>query len=492
MAKATMHDLVIVLPGITGSVLRERRAHGEVDVWALSGQALWQALQSRGDALHKLRLPAHDPRREVPDTALHATALVDDFHGIFGLWRIDGYSRTVQSLLDFFALKADRPDGVVEDANLIAFPYDWRLSNRVSARALQALVQRRLPAYRAHTANPFAKVVLIAHSMGGLVSRYWLEVLGGWEHCRALVTFGTPYRGAVDALNYLANGLARRMLGRTLFDMSDIVRSCPAAYELLPCYEMLKAGDRWIAPAAAEGLPAALDPVHVAAARDFHAEIAEHVEINRREPAYLKSPYLIFPVVGVRQPTLNSATLDGGTIRVSELRPDWLERGGGEGDGTVPRYSAAPPDRADDQREIFFAERHGSLQCNEHVLTHLVERLQNLQMRRPRPMQGGVAAPPAVLALRVEPLVLAGEPVELVVEAEGIEPFGAPRATVTARHARNASPRRLPFVRTGDTWTLTLGDLDAGQYAVVVDTATAGAGAPTPVHEVIEVAGSPA
>jgi triacylglycerol esterase/lipase EstA (alpha/beta hydrolase family) len=42
--------------------------------------------------------------------------------------------------------------------------------------------------------------------MGGLISRYYLEVLEGWRDCRALVTFGTPYRGAVDAVNYLANG----------------------------------------------------------------------------------------------------------------------------------------------------------------------------------------------------------------------------------------------------------------------------------------------
>src|SRR4029434_11089128 len=28
----------------------------------------------------------------------------------------------------------------------------------------------------------------------------------GWRDCRALITFGTPYRGSANALNYLANG----------------------------------------------------------------------------------------------------------------------------------------------------------------------------------------------------------------------------------------------------------------------------------------------
>jgi hypothetical protein len=35
--------------------------------------------------------------------------------------------------------------------------------------------------------------------MGGLVARYYLEVLGGWEKCRALFTFGTPHRGSLNA-----------------------------------------------------------------------------------------------------------------------------------------------------------------------------------------------------------------------------------------------------------------------------------------------------
>ena len=49
----------------------------------------------------------------------------------------------------------------------------------------------------------------MAHSMGGLVSRYYLEVLGGWHNARALFTFGTPYRGSLNAVNVLANGMRK-------------------------------------------------------------------------------------------------------------------------------------------------------------------------------------------------------------------------------------------------------------------------------------------
>ena len=39
--------------------------------------------------------------------------------------------------------------------------------------------------------------------MGGLVSRYWLEVLGGWVDCRALVTFGITPTAPLSGYGYI-------------------------------------------------------------------------------------------------------------------------------------------------------------------------------------------------------------------------------------------------------------------------------------------------
>ena len=52
-----LRDMVIVLPGITGSVLQK---DGK-DVWALSGQAAWGALTSLGGTLEVLTLAGDDP-----------------------------------------------------------------------------------------------------------------------------------------------------------------------------------------------------------------------------------------------------------------------------------------------------------------------------------------------------------------------------------------------------------------------------------------------
>ena len=83
-----MRDLVVLLPGITGSVLaRAGDAAGAkpVDVWAPSGQALYQALKTMGGSIANLAVPTHDPRLPAPDTGITATGVVQDFHGVHRL-----------------------------------------------------------------------------------------------------------------------------------------------------------------------------------------------------------------------------------------------------------------------------------------------------------------------------------------------------------------------------------------------------------------------
>ena len=53
-----------------------------------------------------------------------------------------------------------------------------------------------------------AKVVLTAHSMGGLVARCFAETMGGAPTVRQTITLGTPFFGAVKAA-YLLNAPGR-------------------------------------------------------------------------------------------------------------------------------------------------------------------------------------------------------------------------------------------------------------------------------------------
>jgi hypothetical protein len=68
-SKTRMEDVVVILPGITGSVLQK---DGK-DIWALSGQALWQALRSMGNSLELLRLEEDDADAESLEDGIRAT-----------------------------------------------------------------------------------------------------------------------------------------------------------------------------------------------------------------------------------------------------------------------------------------------------------------------------------------------------------------------------------------------------------------------------------
>ena len=114
-----------------------------------------------------------------------APRVMPDLHLIPGLWTIDGYG-TVADPVRTFDLTPGR--------NFFEFPYDWRRDNRSppAGSRRERPVALRLAA---SSGNPDAKLILLGHSMGGLVARYFLECLDGWRDTRQLITFGTPYRG---------------------------------------------------------------------------------------------------------------------------------------------------------------------------------------------------------------------------------------------------------------------------------------------------------
>jgi hypothetical protein len=201
--------------------------------------------------------------------------------------------------------------------------------------------------------------------MGGLVSRYYLEVLGGWRDARALVTFGTPYRGSLNALNNLGNGMGK-LFG--LVDLSALVRSFPSVHQLLPIYPCIEAGEATMSrPVEIADRIRALNPAAVVAARAFHTEIEEAVRANRQLVEYHEAGYATHCVVGNEQPTAQSARWDG--VQLTMLNTYAGEDLGG--DGTVPRVASSPLELDDDSSAMFSGTKHSALQNAVPVLTQL-------------------------------------------------------------------------------------------------------------------------
>ena len=429
MPREAMPDVVVLLPGITGSALHK---DGSM-VWGWSGKAALKALWDGGEGMtDALALHGDDPALDDLGDGVTATKVVPDLHLLPGVWKIDGYTKVAETIRGAFEVEPGR--------NFFEFPYDWRRDNRVAARKLARQTHDWLAAWRTTSGNADAKLILVAHSMGGLVSRYFLEVLGGWKDARALLTFGTPYRGSLNALNTLANG-EKKAAGR--IDLSPLVRSLTALYQLLPVYECYDAGDGVLRRVGeTDGIPN-VDAARAAAALAFHDEIRDAVARNEQDPAYQRDRYRVFPIVGTHQPTNQSARRNGTGVEM-------LGALGGRdlsGDGTVPRVSATPLELSRDRREMYAATRHGSLQNADAALTQLHGALSSLYFDL-GDFRGERPAAPVRVGLEVDDVYDAGAPIALGVRTDADDLVALEAAIESADD--DALVARAPLRRVAD------------------------------------------
>ncbi len=386
-----MHDVLVVLPGIMGSTLHR---NGK-PVWEPSGGALLGALRSLLGNIRKLQLPAGLGDAH-PGDGVVAKALIPDIRLPFGLWTFDlGYSKLLDFLRNTFEVNDDQRRGPV---NLVAFPYDWRLSNRFNGEALRDSVEPVLDRWRAQGgADADAQLVFICHSMGGLVARWYLDQLGGGAHTRRLITLGTPHRGALNALDQLVNGV-RKGPGPFKLDLTSMARSLPSIHQLLPEYACIEAG----------GSPGGLAKTTETAVPELvTGEVADalafHTQIDSGRTGAAAGAYQLHPIVGFKQPTMTTARIAGG--KVVGVRTI----GGKDeaGDATVPRLSAAPPD-VDGDEVVVVADNHGGLVHNRAVFDQIEGILTASEIRH----RGGEVN----LSVTIEEVLEADEPLEVKVK----------------------------------------------------------------------------
>ncbi|MEM9947997.1 MAG: lecithin--cholesterol acyltransferase [Cyanobacteria bacterium P01_D01_bin.36] len=487
MTKIPMKDMVVILPGILGSVLQKDGR----DLWAISGQSFWNLVTNSKETIKSLELGFDDPSLDDLGDGIRATRLIEDVSIIPGLVKIDGYTQTTRMITDNFEVTMgdiyNDPDE--KAANLYHFPYDWRRDNRIHARKLKTLIDKRLKRWREASGAPDAKVVLLAHSMGGLVSRYYLEVLGGWRDARALFTFGTPHRGSINGLNFLANDYKQ-----LFFDLTNVMRSLTSVYQLLPLYPAIKIGNEFVRVTETDQVPNVIQS-RAQDARNFHDEIFNAVTENEKEEAY-RNNFITVPVIGIKQPTLQSAEMIEGKLVASQTLPaalagrvDYVD-----GDGTVPKISAIPNELSKQSRSFnnrFISESHGALQNQEQILQCVKEAIATTQFED----AFSIRAMEASIGLAVDDLYLPEEPLALQasVTSEASAEVTGLQAVITPV-AKEGIPLTLNFEQQSaqqqtQQWALSTEQLPAGRYRVVVN-ATGNGSLPDPVHNMFEVAGS--
>ncbi|PSB43223.1 lecithin--cholesterol acyltransferase [Cyanosarcina cf. burmensis CCALA 770] len=480
-----MRDMIVILPGIMGSVLQK----DGIDLWNVSGKAIWQVIKSLGSRLQDLKLEGDDPSGKDIGDGIKPTRLITDTHLIPGFWKIDGYNKTSELITKNFKVTEGDIYNDPEDrvANFYHFPYDWRRDNRANAQILKRLLDKRLHQWRKSSEErKDAKVILLAHSMGGLISRYYLEVLGGWQDCRALFTFGTPYRGSVNAVNILANGF--RKGGIDLIEklgMKEIIQSLTSIHQLLPIYEMLKYENKFYRIAEA---PVKLPNIVKERAEDalaFHREIEKAVKINQKEEKYRDS-LITVPIVGINQTTLQSAIFLNEKIDAIQDLPPIIQNNPGlaKGDGTVPEVSAYPPEFTGQQVLIAssIAEKHGSLQNQSQILTDLLQRLQNSQFDLKVARGRGQKA----INLTLEDIYFTDEPVIINAKEIGISASNKLNAEITCLSEKRESIN-LGFEGSAQEWKLIVNNLQPGLYRIKVEAENSSNPPTTPVNDLFEL-----
>ncbi|MFJ3934083.1 hypothetical protein [Streptomyces sp. NPDC090029] len=295
-------DAVVVVPGIMGSALYDR-----VDqrlVWGLRDpRALWSPARSEPNPL----------RLDDADREGAAVRLRPD-----GLLRVAGWMPLLKGLEPYRELTRAVGSVVAGPAALLEFAYDWRLSVTVNGRLLAREARRHLETWRGTRAHDDARrvraderparLVFVAHSMGGLVTRAALAHAPDLAlDTRAVITVGTPFYGSVKAAQILNGDRGAALPGGApawlLRRLAHLARGLPGVHDLLPAYRCVDEGDDARRLTAADVGALGGDP-------GLADEAARRWERLHGVP--LPGHHA---VVGVAQPTPQAMSLSGGQVR---------------------------------------------------------------------------------------------------------------------------------------------------------------------------------
>jgi pSer/pThr/pTyr-binding forkhead associated (FHA) protein len=188
---------VVFVPGFMGS-----------ELWR-GGERVWPNARYLLSEPEIFRLSGAAP--------LEARAVAREMVIVPGLVKLDRYNRVAEYLTE--ALGYERGRGVLE------FAYDWRRDVRESAARLAQAIEAW---------DVRAPITIIAHSMGCLVSRWYVERLGGKQRIGRLILVGGPHLGAPRAVAELLGGtksLHQRLVGERV---RETLAGFPSIYQLLP------------------------------------------------------------------------------------------------------------------------------------------------------------------------------------------------------------------------------------------------------------------
>jgi hypothetical protein len=174
-----MTDVLVFVPGLLGSELYD----GDEKIWPGSG---WAAIRGFSNAEFKRLMKPDLKARDIIRTAIGGLL------SVYGDWirHFENMRRLSDNGLMFSEAAG----------TLVTVPYDWRKSCELGSEELAKVLEK---VQKSHGTN--AEIHIVAHSLGGLVTRHYLQSgvyagRAGFGLVKTFVTFGTPHNGAPVAL----------------------------------------------------------------------------------------------------------------------------------------------------------------------------------------------------------------------------------------------------------------------------------------------------
>ncbi|NKB37557.1 MAG: hypothetical protein GKR93_10365 [Gammaproteobacteria bacterium] len=221
---------VVFIHGVLGSKLREDS--GGDDLWLGSLDRI--LLSEYEELAYKI-----DPETLEPEKgSIHAYTVADDAVGK------DFYGKIIRTLKDAGNYRKVEIGQSVnpKQKNFYVFFYDWRQDNVKTAAQLTEFIDQ----IRVDYEQPDLKVDIVAHSMGGLITRYYIRygsqdvvkdndfdkkvTMYGGDRVRRVVLLGTPNLGSTKTLNRFINGvkIGLKRIG------TETLATMPSLYQLFP------------------------------------------------------------------------------------------------------------------------------------------------------------------------------------------------------------------------------------------------------------------
>jgi pSer/pThr/pTyr-binding forkhead associated (FHA) protein len=211
---------VVFVPGIMGS-----------ELW-LGKERIWPNLKllfKEPEFLKYPGIPGIEPRGILQEVVV-----------VPNLIKLEQYSQMGDYLVEDL--------GYTRGKDFFEFAYDWRQDIRLTAKQLSQFIDTL----------PVKPIKLVAHSLGTLVSRYYVERLGGKDKVDKLILMGGPHLGTPAAVSSLLFGpdvLPFGLMGETL---RKVISTFYTSYQILPVYACgmdqfgqpynFMKDDSWLAP----------------------------------------------------------------------------------------------------------------------------------------------------------------------------------------------------------------------------------------------------